>query len=84
MIYLEYSFSGFNDESSVEILIAMLNDMSAYSDTLAPDGTLIISGILVQDKEVIVEQAKQCGLIYKSQMKENNWLSIIFEKEEGI
>ena len=58
--------------------------MSAYSDALAFDGTLIISGILVQDEEVIVEKARQCGLNYKSQLKENNWLSIIFKKEEGI
>ncbi len=58
----------------------LLNDMLAYCDSLRYKGTLIISGILPQDKEIILEKAKDCGLIFKSVLQENNWLSIIFEK----
>jgi len=62
----------------------LLNDMGAYSDTMLPGSILIISGILVRDEEAIVEKARQHGLICKSQLMENNWLSIIFEKGKGI
>lgn len=62
----------------------LLSDLSAYSDALSSDGTLIISGILTRDKDIIVDEASQNGLIFLNQIQENNWLSIIFKKREGI
>lgn len=62
----------------------LLNDMQAYSELLIPGGVLIISGILIQDQEAIVEKAANYDMIRKSQLEENNWLSIIFKKVAGI
>ena len=62
----------------------LLNDMSSYSATLVSDGVLVISGIRVQDKEIILEEAKRSSFQFRSLIQENNWLSIIFEKVERI
>jgi ribosomal protein L11 methyltransferase len=58
----------------------ILKDINNYTEALKPYGTLIISGILIDDKDKIVESAEKTGLKYCSSHCENKWLSIKFTK----
>ena len=56
----------------------LLNDMDKYVATLQPNGTLIVSGILNGDVEIITKCATQLGLKPTHQIDLEGWSSIEF------
>ena len=58
----------------------LVEDMPAYASLLKINGTLIVSGILDNDRSVIIETAKLHGLSVLQCLCQNNWASIIFRK----
>ena len=58
----------------------LLNDLPEYFKALKDHGTLIISGILSVDKDVLLAKAKDCGFTFVSSFYENNWISLNLRK----
>ncbi len=58
----------------------LLEDMHVYYNTLKDHGTLILSGILQSDKEVVLEKAKESGFSFLSSLFENKWISLNLRK----
>ncbi len=58
----------------------LLSDLPAYFQSLKDNGTLILSGILSTDKDIILEKAKECGFTFVSSFYENNWISLNLRK----
>jgi len=73
-------------ETPFEVILANINrnvllaDLPAYTEVLAPGGTLIMSGFYTQDLNLIREKAQLCGLSYISVREKNNWISVVFER----
>lgn len=59
----------------------LLNDMAAYSGCVGPGGSLLISGFLSEDREVLLKAAGQFGFNEKSSFMEKNWMMIHLKKE---
>lgn len=57
----------------------LLRDMPAYKEHLLEQGLLIISGILAEDVQYILNEAYRCGLIHLSTGEESNWISLTFK-----
>ncbi len=43
-------------------------------------GTVVMSGLLVEDKEIIMTEAKKAGLTFFHYAELNNWISLVFKK----
>ncbi len=56
----------------------ILKDMPAYKSHLSPKGTLILSGILSADKNLVLSGAVTSGLSFISEDYDNNWISLKF------
>lgn len=52
----------------------LLEDMPAYVQCLSADGSLVMSGFLEADFELIDEQAQELGLRLQEKLNEKNWL----------
>lgn len=59
----------------------LLQYMSAMQEMLKGGGMVLMSGILDEDRSIIVEQAEICGLKEVNQMIQENWISILFTKQ---
>ena len=57
----------------------LLADLPAYTQILAPGGTLIMSGFYTEDLPMIKDKAASVGLNFKSNRIKNNWVSVVFE-----
>lgn len=60
----------------------LLNDLSVYTQHLKAKGTLIMSGFLENDKDIISSAATKLNLKSVANMAEQQWLCMIFEKEQ--
>lgn len=60
------------------ILVRYMQDMSSK---LLTGGYLVLSGILIEDKSLIVDCAENSGLVYEAEEAEGNWLCIKFSKK---
>jgi ribosomal protein L11 methyltransferase len=60
----------------------LVNDMPVYRSHLAEGGILIISGILSEDAQYILNAAYQEGLIHLNTREDSNWLSLSFEAKQ--
>lgn len=58
----------------------LLNDMEAYVACLKDEGSIYFSGFYTEDIPYIKEEAVKQGLVYVSQLKKNNWVSLKFNK----
>lgn len=58
----------------------LLEDMNMYISRLNEGGLLILSGLLVSDREVILEKASEEGISFLNEKCENNWISLKFRK----
>lgn len=58
----------------------LLEDMGAYVDTLTGGGTLIVSGILERDIDVITEHGQSLGLLLENQRLREGWAALRFRK----
>jgi ribosomal protein L11 methyltransferase len=58
----------------------LVRDMSVYTEHLLEDGLMIISGILAEDVQYVLNEAYRCGLNHLSTGEESNWISLTFSK----
>lgn len=86
-IYIEKGDVSAVSNRRFEVILANINrnvllrDMKLYHKVLQPGGILVISGILLQDKKMIMDEAARYKLTCQESREENNWLSIIFQKD---
>lgn len=59
----------------------LLQDMEVYAGALNQSSKLLLSGFLKEDKQMILEKAKSCGLIFQKEAERLNWMAIQFIKE---
>lgn len=58
----------------------LINDMSQIIETLAPGGSLILSGFYEEDIPLLKEAAQQLGLYETKQTTDNSWAMLIFKR----
>ena len=59
----------------------LVRDMLKYTDHLVEKGVMILSGILAEDVQYVLNAAYQCGLSHLNTMEESNWISLCFVKQ---
>ncbi|MBQ3791894.1 MAG: 50S ribosomal protein L11 methyltransferase [Clostridia bacterium] len=62
-----------------DIIIRMAADVGKY---LAPDGKLIVSGIILERKNEVLEALGKAGLIETDGMEENGWYAGVLRKKK--
>ena len=78
---------GVLDNESFDLILAnitrniLVRDMSVYTAHLFNNGLVIVSGILAEDAQYILNEAYRCGLKHLSTVEECNWISLTFVKE---
>ena len=61
----------------------LVRDMSVYTEHLLDQGLLVISGILAEDAQYVLNEAYRCGLKHLSTGEESNWISLTFVNAES-
>ena len=61
----------------------LVRDMSEYKEHLLDQGLLLVSGILAEDVQFILNEAYRCNLKHLSTGEEANWISLTFIKPES-
>lgn len=56
----------------------LVRDMSVYKEHLLDEGLLLISGILAEDVQFVLNEAYRCELKHLSTGEESNWISLTF------
>lgn len=60
----------------------LVRDISVYTAHLFEQGLLVVSGILAEDAQYVMNEAYRCGLSHISTGEEANWISLTFSKQE--
>jgi len=74
------------EDSSYGVIIAninrnvILNTMESLYEKLAKNGKLIVSGILKQDKLLVLKKALDNGFLLNKTVQKNKWICSIFKK----
>jgi ribosomal protein L11 methyltransferase len=58
----------------------LVKDMSAYEQHLSREGTLIVSGFLAEDVQLVLNAGYQCGMNHLNTLEDNNWICLTFKK----
>ena len=58
----------------------LVRDIPAYMEHLCPGGWMLLSGILSEDVQFVLNAAYQAGLDHRSTRESANWLSLSFVK----
>jgi ribosomal protein L11 methyltransferase len=61
----------------------LVRDMSVYTEHLYDQGLMVISGILAEDVQYVLNEAYRCGLKHLSTGEESNWISLTFVNAES-
>ncbi len=56
----------------------LVRDMSVYTEHLLDQGLMVISGILAEDVQFVLNEAYRCELKHMSTGEESNWISLTF------
>ena len=71
-------------KDSFDIILAnitrntLVRDMSVYTQHLLDQGLMVISGILAEDVQFVLNEAYRCKLKHLSTGEESNWISLTF------
>jgi ribosomal protein L11 methyltransferase len=77
-----------DDSPAFDIILANINrhillaDMNHIEQRLAKGGTLLLSGILPEDRDIIDRAATDAGLIFVAAKTDRNWLCMQYRKEQ--
>ncbi|MFH0755857.1 MAG: 50S ribosomal protein L11 methyltransferase [Bacteroidota bacterium] len=77
------------DRELFEIILAnitrntLVRDIPEYVAHLEPDGLLLVSGILAEDVQFVLNAAYHSGLNHTYTMEESNWLALSFVKPQA-
>lgn len=58
----------------------LLSDIPLYTNVLADEGILLLSGFYESDMPAIIEKAKECGLSFVENIERNNWVAVKLKK----
>jgi len=58
----------------------LVRDMSEYTSHLVDEGRILVSGILAEDAQYVLNEAYRCGLHHENTEEESNWISLSFIK----
>ena len=58
----------------------LIEDMHAYDKVLKKDGFLLLSGFFADDKQQLLDRAKDFGLKYSGEKTEKEWMSLCLKK----
>ncbi len=61
----------------------LVRDMSEYTSHLHQGGKIVVSGILAEDTQYVLNEAYRCELIHESTEEESNWISLSFIKPKN-
>jgi ribosomal protein L11 methyltransferase len=56
----------------------LVRDMSIYTEHLLDQGLMVISGILAEDVQYVLNEAYRCNLEHLNTGEESNWISLTF------
>jgi ribosomal protein L11 methyltransferase len=59
----------------------LVRDMSEYASHLVDEGRILVSGILAEDAQYVLNAAYQSGLHHENTEEESNWISLSFIKQ---
>ncbi len=62
----------------------LVRDMADYVEHLSDQGVLLVSGILAEDVQYVLNAAYRCGLNHSNTREESNWISLSFVKQLKI
>jgi ribosomal protein L11 methyltransferase len=62
----------------------LVRDMSVYTEHLLNGGLLLISGILAEDVQYVLNEAYRCDLKHLNTGEEANWISLTFMKQTNL
>jgi ribosomal protein L11 methyltransferase len=62
----------------------LVRDMSVYTEHLLDRGLMLISGILAEDVQYVLNEAYRCELIHLSTGEDANWISLTFIKQQNL
>jgi len=62
----------------------LVRDMSVYTEHLLDQGLMVISGILAEDVQYVLNEAYRCELKHLSTGEEANWISLSFKKQSNL
>ena len=60
----------------------LLNDLPTLANSMADNGTLIISGFYKEDESVLIAKARALGLVEEKRNSSDNWAMIKFVKRQ--
>lgn len=84
---IDIQLSSVLPQQSFDMVLANINrnvilQYMPYLNVLVNNnGMLLLSGLLVDDKEDIVEACRQKGFLMVNESEKTNWISLLFEKE---
>jgi ribosomal protein L11 methyltransferase len=58
----------------------LVRDMAEYVSHLKTGGRILLSGILAEDAQYVLNEAYRCDLVHESTEEEFNWISLLFIK----
>lgn len=61
----------------------LVRDLSVYTEHLFDRAVLVVSGILAEDAQFVLNEAYRCGLKHQGTGEESNWISLTFIKPEA-
>lgn len=61
----------------------LVRDLSVYTEHLLDQAVLILSGILAEDAQFVLNEAYRCGLKHLGTGEASNWISLTFIKPEA-
>ena len=73
------------DKNTYDIALANINrnvileQLSEYKNVTKQGGTIVLSGILADDESIIKDHASELQLQYKSTLKKDKWVAIVYE-----
>ncbi len=62
----------------------LLEDMKVYCDYLNDDGILLLSGFLIEDVELLKDEAKKINLAFNNMMMKEEWIALKFSKDSIV
>lgn len=56
----------------------LVRDLSVYTQHLLEQGLMLVSGILAEDVQYVLNEAYRCGMDHMNTREESNWISLTF------
>lgn len=77
-------------ESHFDIILANINRhillqyMTTLYEKAALNGIVLMSGLLQEDKEIVVASAERTGFLFEKMEQEQNWIALQFSKRNNV